>query len=114
MRITAVIAAVAVVFVFFLSFSVVSAAAAEDDEGPGVIVIGYQPSTHQVAAMVAAEKGWWLQGLRRFGVEDVKLNEFATGPPEMDAMLIGLMHKTVKFKSGEFSEECRESGGDGK
>ena len=89
MRITSVIAAVAVVFVFFLSFSVVSAAAAEDDEGPGVIVIGYQPSTHQVAAMVAAEKGWWLQDLRRFGVEDVKLNEFATGPPEMDAMLIG-------------------------
>lgn len=90
MRITSVIAAVAVVFVFvfFLSFSVVSAAA-EDDEGPGVIVIGYQPSTHQVAAMVAAEKGWWLQDLRRFGVEDVKLNEFATGPPEMDAMLIG-------------------------
>ena len=87
MRITAVIAAVAVVFVFFLSFSVVSAA--EDDEGPGVIEIGYQPSTHQVAAMVAAEKGWWLQDLRRFGVEDVKLNEFATGPPEMDAMLIG-------------------------
>lgn len=90
MRITSVIAAVAVVFVFvfFLGFSVVSAAA-EDDEGPGVIVIGYQPSTHQVAAMVAAEKGWWLQDLRRFGVEDVKLNEFATGPPEMDAMLIG-------------------------
>lgn len=90
MRITSVIAAVAVVFVFvfFLSFSVVSAAA-EDDGDPGVIVIGYQPSTHQVAAMVAAEKGWWLQDLRRFGVEDVKLNEFATGPPEMDAMLIG-------------------------
>ena len=25
--------------------------------------IGYQPSTHQIAEMVASEKGWWAEDL---------------------------------------------------
>lgn len=51
--------------------------------------IGYQPSTHQVAHMVAMEKGWWLDELGRFGVEDVKEFQFPSGPPEMTAMMAG-------------------------
>lgn len=51
--------------------------------------IGYQPSTHQIAEMVAAEKGWWAEDLKPFGVVDVKEFEFPSGPPEMQAMLAG-------------------------
>jgi len=51
--------------------------------------IGYQPSTHQVAEMVAAEKGWWREDLKPFGIQEVKEYEFPSGPPEMQAMLAG-------------------------
>lgn len=51
--------------------------------------IGYQPSTHQVAEMVATEKGWWLEDLKPFGIEEIKEFEFPSGPPEMQAMLAG-------------------------
>jgi NitT/TauT family transport system substrate-binding protein len=49
--------------------------------------IGYQPSTHQVAEMVAMEEGWWLEDLKPFGIEKVEDFEFPSGPPEMQAML---------------------------
>lgn len=51
--------------------------------------IGYQPSTHQIAEMVAMEKGWWMQDLKPFGVTDVKEFEFSSGPPEAQAMMAG-------------------------
>ena len=51
--------------------------------------IGYQPSTHQVAEMVAMDKGWWKSDLKPFGITDVKEFEFPSGPPEMQAMLAG-------------------------
>ncbi len=51
--------------------------------------IGYQPSTHQIAAMLASEKGWWGEDLAQFGIEKVTMKEFPSGPPEMHAMLAG-------------------------
>ncbi len=51
--------------------------------------IGYQPSTHQIAEMVAAEKGWWKEDLQPFGVTSIEEKEFQSGPPEMQAMLAG-------------------------
>lgn len=51
--------------------------------------IGYQPSTHQIAEMIALEKGWWLNDLKKFGIEKVTDYEFPSGPPEMQAMLGG-------------------------
>ena len=51
--------------------------------------IGYQPSTHQIAAMLASEKGWWEEDLSKFGIEKVTMKEFPSGPPEMHAMLAG-------------------------
>ncbi|NYT01158.1 MAG: ABC transporter substrate-binding protein [Methanosarcinales archaeon] len=51
--------------------------------------IGYQPSTHQIAEMIAMEKGWWLEDLKPFGVTEIKDFEFPSGPPEMQAMLGG-------------------------
>ncbi len=49
--------------------------------------IGYQPSTHQIAEMVASEKGWWAEDLKPFGVVTVDEKVFQSGPPEMQAML---------------------------
>jgi NitT/TauT family transport system substrate-binding protein len=51
--------------------------------------IGYQPSTHQIAEMVAMEKGWWESDLKKYGIEKVTDYEFPSGPPEMQAMLGG-------------------------
>jgi len=53
------------------------------------IHIGYQPSTHQVVAVLAAENGWWEEDLSEYGIERVEMAEFPTGPPEMHAMLAG-------------------------
>jgi NitT/TauT family transport system substrate-binding protein len=55
----------------------------------GILNIGYQPSTHQIAEMVAMEKGWWKDELKPFGITDVKEFQFPTGAPEMQAMLAG-------------------------
>jgi NitT/TauT family transport system substrate-binding protein len=51
--------------------------------------IGYQPSTHQIAEMVAYEKGWWAEDLLPFGITEIKEYEFPTGVPEMQAMVAG-------------------------
>jgi NitT/TauT family transport system substrate-binding protein len=56
---------------------------------PAEIRIGYQPSTHQVAEMIAMEKGWWQQDLAPYGVKNVTDYVFPTGAPEMQAMLAG-------------------------
>jgi ABC-type nitrate/sulfonate/bicarbonate transport system substrate-binding protein len=53
------------------------------------IHIGYQPSTHQIAAILAAEQGWWEEDLGKFGIADVIMKKFPSGPPEMSAMLAG-------------------------
>ncbi|BDC35640.1 MAG: ABC transporter substrate-binding protein [Candidatus Methanoliparum thermophilum] len=53
------------------------------------IVIGYQPSTHHAALMVAAEKGWWEDDLKQFGIESIEFKKFASGPPEMEALQYG-------------------------
>ena len=50
---------------------------------------GYQPSTHQIAYMTAAEKGWWKEDLAPYGVKNIKDNVFPTGAPEMQAMMAG-------------------------
>jgi len=51
--------------------------------------IGYQPSTHQIAHMVAMEKGWWEEDLAEFGITEVSDSQFPSGPPEMVAMMGG-------------------------
>jgi NitT/TauT family transport system substrate-binding protein len=51
--------------------------------------IGYQPSTHQIAHMIAMENGWWKSDLAEFGVSEVSDHQFASGPPEMTAMMGG-------------------------
>jgi len=53
--------------------------------------IGYQPSTHQIAEMVASAKGWWADDLKPFGVVTIQEKEFQSGPPEMQAMLAGAL-----------------------
>jgi NitT/TauT family transport system substrate-binding protein len=53
------------------------------------LVIGYQPSTHQMAYITAMNKGWWQQDLAQFGVQNVSDKVFPSGPPEMQAMQAG-------------------------
>jgi NitT/TauT family transport system substrate-binding protein len=53
------------------------------------LVIGYQPSTHQMAEITAMSKGWWQQDLAQYGVQNVSDKVFPSGPPEMQAMLAG-------------------------
>jgi NitT/TauT family transport system substrate-binding protein len=50
---------------------------------------GYQPSTHQIAYMTAAAKGWWKEDLAPYGIKDITEKSFPTGDPEMQAMLGG-------------------------
>ncbi len=60
-------------------------------EAPAIteLNIGYQPSTHQIAYMTAAEKGWWKEDLAPYGIEKVNEFQFPTGAPEMQAMMAG-------------------------
>jgi len=51
--------------------------------------IGYQPSTHQIAEMVATDLGWWKEDLEPFGITEVREFGFPSGPPEMQAMMSG-------------------------
>jgi NitT/TauT family transport system substrate-binding protein len=60
-------------------------------EAPAIteLTFGYQPSTHQIAYMTAAEKGWWQADLAPYGIKEIKENSFPTGDPEMQAMMAG-------------------------
>ncbi len=51
--------------------------------------IGYQPSTHQIAEMVATDFNWWREDLSPFGIKEVREFGFPSGPPEMQAMMAG-------------------------
>ena len=51
--------------------------------------IGYQPSTHQVAEMVAADLDWWSEDLEPFGVREIREFGFPSGAPEIKAMVEG-------------------------
>ena len=53
------------------------------------LVIGYQPSTHQMAYITASDKGWWQQDLAPLGVAKVSDKVFPSGPSEMQAMQAG-------------------------
>jgi len=81
-------------FIIFLIVVIVGAISlllltGHKEEPSMVLRIGYQPSTHHVAFLVAMEKGWWQERLKKFGVNEVKEYLFQTGPPEMSAMLAG-------------------------
>ena len=79
---------IALVAIGAIAVAVMFAGCVEEPEIT-TINLGYQPSTHQLAAMVAAENGWWEEDLSEFGIEEVKLSLFPSGPPEMTAMLAG-------------------------
>lgn len=51
--------------------------------------IGYQPSTHQVAEMVAMDLGWWSKDLEPLGIKEIREFGFPSGNSEMQAMMKG-------------------------
>jgi NitT/TauT family transport system substrate-binding protein len=75
--------------VLALSLVVAFSGCIQPEEKKTTLRIGYQPSTHQIAEMMAMEQGWWLEDLKPFGIEEVVDFEFPSGPPEMQAMLAG-------------------------
>ncbi len=76
-----------VIAVAVIAVAVISAGCIEEKKT--TLTIGYQPSTHQIAAMLAYDKGWWDADLAKFGIKKVDMKEFPSGPPEMHAMLAG-------------------------
>ena len=62
---------------------------ANETSGISELNFGYQPSTHQIAYMTAAEKGWWKEDLEPLGITTINEFQFPTGAPEMQAMLGG-------------------------
>lgn len=53
------------------------------------ISIGYQPTTHHIAEMVASEKGWWSEDLKQYGVKEIKELAFPSGTQEIQAIQAG-------------------------
>ena len=51
--------------------------------------IGYQTTTHHISEMAAAEKGWWTEDLKPFGVKEIKEFAYPSGTPEIQAMKAG-------------------------
>lgn len=79
-----------IVLVLLLVASIfVSGCASNDKSNVTELKFGYQPSTHQIAYMTAAEKGWWKQDLASYGVKDITEKSFPTGDPEMVALKTG-------------------------
>jgi len=81
--------AILVAAVVLASLGCISIPEKKPSEKITTLRIGYQPSTHQIAEMVASEKGWWAEDLKPFGITEIKEFEFPSGPPEMQAMLGG-------------------------
>ena len=51
--------------------------------------IGYQPTTHHVAEMIAQAKGWWQEDLKPFGIKEIKEFGHPSGGFELEAMKAG-------------------------
>jgi hypothetical protein len=67
--------------------------------------IGYQPSTHQIAEMVASEKGWWAEDLKPFGITEIKEFEFprssrdaSHGAGELDIAYVGTARPFLPYR----------------
>ncbi|TQD24069.1 ABC transporter substrate-binding protein [Methanolobus vulcani] len=80
---------IALVLAVFVSGCTEDTADQEEEQADAIteLTFGYQPSTHQIAYMTAREKGWWLEDLEPYGIVSIDDKEFATGAPEMQAML---------------------------
>jgi NitT/TauT family transport system substrate-binding protein len=81
--------AILVAAVVLVSLGCISSPEKKPTENITTLKIGYQPSTHHIAEMVAAEKGWWQRDLKPLGITEIKEYVFQTGPPEMQGMLAG-------------------------
>ncbi len=77
-----------VIFIFFLLTGLIGRIITRKKE-TSVLRIGYQPITDHLALMIAMEKGWLMEGLKKYGIKKIELKEFPTGPQEIHAMMGG-------------------------
>ncbi|MBN2110742.1 MAG: ABC transporter substrate-binding protein [Methanosarcinaceae archaeon] len=84
------------ILIVFMISAVLVSGCAEQEKGPEAeeatvteLTFGYQPSTHQIAYLMAEDKGWWTEDLGPLGIESIDDRVFPTGAPEMAAMLAG-------------------------
>ncbi|RLG15478.1 MAG: sulfonate ABC transporter substrate-binding protein [Candidatus Nanohalarchaeota archaeon] len=79
----------AVIIVLIVGLSGCTSRQQADGAKLNSITIGVQPSTHQVAEMIAMDKGWWQDTFSKYGITKTEDKLFPSGPPEMQAMLGG-------------------------
>ena len=82
--------------IYFIAILFIIAAASgciktDETKEETTLCIGYQPSTHHIAHITAMEKGWWEHDLAPFGIKEITDKQFSSGPPEMQAMLAGVL-----------------------
>ncbi|RLG14946.1 MAG: sulfonate ABC transporter substrate-binding protein [Candidatus Nanohalarchaeota archaeon] len=80
------------IYILFTAVVLIAVASGCTSSQPGdakltALTIGVQPSTHQVAEMIAMDKGWWKSDLSKYSIVKVEDKLFPSGPPEMQAMI---------------------------
>ena len=78
-----------VIVVSVVLFSLGCISSPEKNPEITTLSIGYQPTTHHIAEMVAYEKGWWSKDLKPYGVKEIKEHAFPSGTQEISAMQSG-------------------------
>jgi NitT/TauT family transport system substrate-binding protein len=79
------------IFIITILAAIISLGCISSPEPPKMTTlrIGYQTTTHHVAAMLASELGWWSEDFKTLGITDIKELEYPSGAPEIKAMQAG-------------------------
>jgi NitT/TauT family transport system substrate-binding protein len=80
-----------IIFVIVALTTIITLGCISSPEPPKMTTlrIGYQTTTHHVAAMVASDLGWWSRDFSALGITDVSDYEYPSGAPEIKAMQAG-------------------------
>jgi NitT/TauT family transport system substrate-binding protein len=79
------------IFIIIVLTVIISIGCISSPETPKMTTlrIGYQTTTHHLAAMVASEFGWWSRDFSALGISEVSEHEYPSGAPEIKAMQAG-------------------------
>lgn len=79
------------IFIIIILTAIISLGCISSPEPPKMTTlrIGYQTTTHHLAAMAASELGWWSRDFSALGISDIGEYEYPSGAPEIKAMQAG-------------------------